>query len=126
MLGCLPSRSLFLRPITFSIQKIRSNYDCTRKNILLTKDSKVIVQGFTGKSATEHSKLCLKYGTKIVGGINPKKGGKKHLGLPIFATVAEAKKCLEPHATLIFVPPPAGAKVSGVFYIKSFSALMLS
>ncbi|XP_057667351.1 succinate--CoA ligase [ADP/GDP-forming] subunit alpha, mitochondrial-like [Diorhabda carinulata] len=102
--------STFLRPKSFRLEKIRCNYDNTRKNIILTKDTKVIVQGFTGKSGTIHSKLCLEYGTRIVGGINPKKGGQKHLDLPIFASVKEAKKAVNPDASIIFVPPPNAAQ----------------
>ncbi|CAG9858833.1 unnamed protein product [Phyllotreta striolata] len=121
MYRILQRRLFSLKPIKLVEQKRYSTcsegggeggnqYDSTRKNMVIGKDTTVIVQGFTGKSATEHAKLCLAYGTKIVGGINPKKGGQKHLNLPIFATVVEAKKALNPHATIVFVPPPAGAK----------------
>lgn len=53
----------------------------------------------------------MEYGTKMVGGVNPKKGGQKHLGLPVFTTIKEAKEQADPHATVIFVPPPSAAQV---------------
>ncbi|KAK5643328.1 hypothetical protein RI129_007173 [Pyrocoelia pectoralis] len=84
-------------------------YSSTRRNLILTKQSAVIFQGFTGKQGTFHSKLSLEYGTKVVGGVSPGKGGKKNHDLPVFNDVAEAAKVLKPHATCIFVPPPKAA-----------------
>ena len=74
-------------------------------SILVDKDTKVIVQGFTGREGTFHSKQCIDYGTQIVGGVTPNKGGEEHLGLPIFNTVKEAIEQTSATVSLIFVPP---------------------
>ena len=74
-------------------------------SILVNKETKVICQGFTGTHGTFHSEQSLKYGTKLVGGVTPKKGGSKHLGLPVFNTVQEAKDQTSANATMIYVPP---------------------
>ncbi len=78
-------------------------------SILVNKHTKVICQGFTGKHGTFHSEQAIKYGTNLVGGVTPKKGGQKHLGLPVFNSVAEAKTKLNPTATMIYVPPQFAA-----------------
>ena len=78
-------------------------------SILVNKKTKVICQGFTGKHGTFHSEQALKYGTKLVGGVTPNKGGTRHLSLPVFNTVAEAKKKTEASATMIYVPPKFAA-----------------
>ena len=78
-------------------------------SILVNKNTKLICQGFTGKHGTFHSEQSIKYGTKLVGGVTPKKGGLKHLGLPIFNTVQEAKKQTKANATMIYVPPKFAA-----------------
>ncbi len=78
-------------------------------SVLVNKKTKVICQGFTGKHGTFHSEQALKYGTKLVGGVTPKKGGTKHLGLPVFNTVAEAKEKTSANATMIYVPPKFAA-----------------
>ncbi len=61
-------------------------------SVLVNKNTRVICQGFTGNHGTFHSEQAIKYGTQLVGGVTPKKGGQKHLGLPVFNTVEEAKK----------------------------------
>ena len=78
-------------------------------SILVNKSTKVICQGFTGSHGTFHSEQALKYGTQLVGGVTPKKGGQKHLGLPVFDTVQEAKDKTKATATMIYVPPKFAA-----------------
>ena len=81
-------------------------------SVLVDKNTKVICQGFTGKHGTFHSEQSLKYGTQLVGGVTPNKGGQKHLNLPVFNTVQEAKEKTSADATMIYVPPKfAGAAI---------------
>ncbi len=78
-------------------------------SILVNKNTKVICQGFTGTHGTFHSEQAIKYGTQLVGGVTPKKGGQKHLELPVFSTVIEAKEKTGANASMIYVPPKFAA-----------------
>tara|TARA_E500000178_G_C16838348_1_gene669389 strand:+ start:40 stop:915 length:876 start_codon:yes stop_codon:yes gene_type:complete len=89
-------------------------------SVLVNKDTKVICQGFTGTHGTFHSEQAIKYGTKLVGGVTPKKGGQKHLNLPVFNSVEEAKKKTSANASMIYVPP----KFAGDAIIEAIDAKM--
>ena len=78
-------------------------------SILINKNTKVICQGFTGAQGTFHSEQAIAYGTKMVGGVTPGKGGDKHLNLPVLNTVQEAKDKTGANASVIYVPPPFAA-----------------
>ncbi len=78
-------------------------------SILVNANTKVVTQGFTGRNGTFHSEQAIAYGTKLVGGVSPGKGGGKHLGLPVFDTVREAREETGADASVIYVPPPGAA-----------------
>jgi succinyl-CoA synthetase alpha subunit len=78
-------------------------------SILIDASTRVICQGFTGKNGTFHSEQAIAYGTKMVGGVSPGKGGQTHLGLPVFDTVRQAVEATKPDASVIYVPPPFAA-----------------
>ena len=78
-------------------------------SILVDKNTKVICQGFTGREGTYHSEQAVAYGTQMVGGVTPGKGGQKHIDLPVFDTVAEARHATGANASVIYVPPPFAA-----------------
>ncbi len=87
-------------------------------SVLVNKNTRLICQGFTGSHGTFHSDQAIKYGTNLVGGVTPKKGGQKHLGLPVFNTVREAKESEGANATMIYVP----AKFAAAAIIEAIDA----
>ena len=87
-------------------------------SVLVNKNTKLICQGFTGKHGTFHSEQAIKYGTNLVGGVTPNKGGQKHLNLPVFNSVEEAKKITDANATMIYVPP----KFAGSAIVEAIDA----
>jgi succinyl-CoA synthetase alpha subunit len=100
----MQSLSQSMRTVVLSQRRMSST-----AKVWIDKNTRVICQGFTGKQGTFHSQQAIAYGTKMVGGVTPKKGGSLHLGLPVFNTVQEAADGLKPDATVIYVPPPFAA-----------------
>lgn len=94
-------------------------------SVLVNRDTKVICQGFTGAQGTFHSEQAIAYGTKMVGGTSPGKGGSTHLGLPVFDTVAEAKEKTGCDASVIYVPPPGAADAICEAIAQEVAALAL-
>src|SRR5579862_9575322 len=88
-------------------------------SVLVDKNTRVVVQGLTGREGSFHAQQMLDYGTKMVGGVTPGKGGTKHLGVPVFNTVSEAVRDAAANASVIFVPPPfAGDAILEAFDAK--------
>ncbi|WQF88464.1 Putative coA-binding, succinyl-CoA ligase, alpha subunit, ATP-citrate lyase/succinyl-CoA ligase [Colletotrichum destructivum] len=92
------------------------SYEGTIANLRIDQNTRVIYQGFTGKAATKNAKDTIEYGTNVVGGVSPGKGGQTHVGLPVFDTVQEAMMVVKPHASAVFVPAPfaAGAIIEAI------------
>lgn len=97
-----------MRPTVAGVAGARRLMSSTAR-VWVDKNTRVICQGFTGKQGTFHSEQAIAYGTKMVGGVTPKKGGSTHLGLPVFDTVEQAAKEVKPDASVIYVPPPGAA-----------------
>ncbi|KAL9334767.1 hypothetical protein Peur_071948 [Populus x canadensis] len=113
LLGSIASRKPSSTPSLFNLSRSQTrNYAAPPPPppaVFVDKNTRVICQGITGKNGTFHTEQAIEYGTKMVGGVTPKKGGIEHLGLPVFNTVAEAKAETKANASVIYVPPPFAA-----------------
>ncbi|KAG6752784.1 hypothetical protein POTOM_042822 [Populus tomentosa] len=113
LLGSIASRKPSSTPSLFNLSRSQTrNYAAPPPPppaVFVDKNTRVICQGITGKNGTFHTEQAIEYGTKMVGGVTPKKGGTEHLGLPVFNTVAEAKAETKANASVIYVPPPFAA-----------------
>merc|ERR1712159_734069 len=110
-MGCLVNGMRAARQVPKLVKPIRSFSTGTPgAPVFVDKNTKLICQGFTGKQGTFHSEQAIQYGTQMVGGVTPGKGGQEHLGLPVFNNVEEAKAATDCNASVIFAPPPFAAK----------------
>ena len=103
------ARAAFTSSSTASVRASSSSH-ADSPAVFVDKNTRVIVQGFTGKNGTFHSEQAIAYGTQVVGGVTPRKGGTTHLNLPVFDTVREAKESTKANASVIYVPPPFAAR----------------
>ncbi|OAA59389.1 succinate-CoA ligase (alpha subunit) [Cordyceps fumosorosea ARSEF 2679] len=114
-----------LRQLPSSQRRHSSQYEKTIGNLRINQDSRVIFQGFTGRAATANAKDTIAYGTRIVGGVSPGKGGQTHLDLPVFNTVREAVRDVKPQVSAVFVPA-AGAAAAILEAVEAEVPLVVS